>query len=520
MIGALYLVAVSASWFGTWGLVRRFGRTPSLAKVVPALVVVSVSFLAIDVVGIARGWFATPTSATLGALPGVGAIGVGLPIEELVMLPFLAWLVIALDSLRAAPRARTVRNKRVDARRRRGAAILLLLGGSFVALLLHAPEYAIASAAIGAAGFILAARILTARVGARIAVIGMVLLTVVFDNVLCRVGVFSYPGEMRTGVQIGLVPIEDVAWAIGFACFTLFVYDAVGATRGSAWRALLASRPAAWANTALPFLGGLAATRASAPASVALPLVLWWTVGYNALLYGINDLYDRASDLLNPRKGGAQGAQLALRDLPLLRSVIWIAGASGLAVALLAASASSTASAVVLVAIGAACLYSAPWLGRTRGRPIVDALTSAVHFTLPPLCGLAVGSAALGQWIAPLAAFFAWNVANHLVGAIQDRDADTGAHIATTATRFGARGTARFAIAWYAVSSFILAIAGTQSMGYALGALLPVVSAVSTVPLLRRSATADDARAAWRRFMVLNVPLGAAASVLLITSWQ
>ena len=55
---------------------------------------------------------------------------------------------------------------------------------------------------------------------------------------------------------------------------------------------------------------------------------------------------------------------------------------------------------------------------------------------------------------------------------------------------------------------------------FAVAAALPLVSALSTTPLLGARATVQSARAAWHRFMLLNVPMGAVASALLIASWQ
>lgn len=50
--------------------------------------------------------------------------------------------------------------------------------------------------------------------------------------------------------------------------------------------------------------------------------MIWWGVAYNLYLYGINDLYDLATDRKNPRKGGAEGALLQNGDLPTLRLLL------------------------------------------------------------------------------------------------------------------------------------------------------------------------------------------------------
>ena len=74
--------------------------------------------------------------------------------------------------------------------------------------------------------------------------------------------------------------------------------------------------------------------------------------------------------------------------------------------------------------------------------------------------------------------------------------------------------------AYLAASTALAANAGAHGMGFAVAAALPLVSALSTTPLLGARATVQSARAAWHRFMLLNVPMGAVASALLIASWQ
>ena len=135
--------------------------------------------------------------------------------------------------------------------------------------------------------------------------------------------------------------------------------------------------------------------------------------------------------------------------------------------------------------IALAILYSAPWFGRTRSIPILDAITSAAHFVLPPLCGLAIATQFDAAWRAPLVAYGCWNAGNHLLGAIQDRAADRRAGLATSATLLGPRRTALAAIcAYLAASTALAANAGAHGMGFAVAAALPLVSALSTTPLL------------------------------------
>ncbi|XVX19973.1 hypothetical protein ACQP1U_17040 [Actinomycetota bacterium] len=84
--------------------------------------------------------------------------------------------------------------------------------------------------------------------------------------------------------------------------------------------AAMASRPLSWVNTAYPF----AAAYWLATGTVDTRLVvgtLFFLIPYNLLMYGVNDVFDHASDVLNPRKGGVEGALLAQSHLPAL---LWL----------------------------------------------------------------------------------------------------------------------------------------------------------------------------------------------------
>ena len=72
---------------------------------------------------------------------------------------------------------------------------------------------------------------------------------------------------------------------------------------------VLSSRPISWINTAFPFAAAylLAAGRVDAALVVG---TIFFLIPYNFAMYGVNDVFDYASDLANPRKGGVEGALL------------------------------------------------------------------------------------------------------------------------------------------------------------------------------------------------------------------
>lgn len=47
--------------------------------------------------------------------------------------------------------------------------------------------------------------------------LALVLLTVIFDNLMIAADLFDYGDQHRSGVQLGLAPIEDLAYPLGAA---------------------------------------------------------------------------------------------------------------------------------------------------------------------------------------------------------------------------------------------------------------------------------------------------------------
>ena len=74
---------------------------------------------------------------------------------------------------------------------------------------------------------------------------------------------------------------------------------------------LAASRPFSWINTAYPFAAGYLLATGGRVDALFVVGTLFFLVPYNLLMYGINDVFDYASDLRNPRKGGIEGGLVA-----------------------------------------------------------------------------------------------------------------------------------------------------------------------------------------------------------------
>lgn len=280
---------------------------------------------------------------------------------------------------------------------------------------------------------------------------------------------------------------------------------------------LAASRPFSWINTAYPFAAGyLMATQGRLDLTLVVG-TLFFLVPYNLLMYGVNDVFDYASDLRNPRKGGIEGGLVAPdRARAVHRRILWASALSVVPfVGYLVAVGSVAASVVLAVVLFLVVAYSAPVL-RFKERPFLDSFTSAMHFVGPLLYALVLVGADLAEptvWPV-LVAFVLWGMASHAFGAVQDVRADREGGISSVATVLGAHPTVVLATLAYVAAAAVLLVVPWPGV---LAAVLPLPYAVSTAMFWR--VTDDDcerANAGWRRFLWLNLVTGFLVTMLLI----
>lgn len=281
----------------------------------------------------------------------------------------------------------------------------------------------------------------------------------------------------------------------------------------TATRVLLASRPLSWVNTAYPFAAAMLLAGSGVDARLVIG-TLFFLVPYNLLMYGVNDVFDYASDAANPRKGGVEGALLPPRTHRLV-----LALAFGLPVPFVVALVvfggpwSWLVLAVVLFDVIA---YSAPPF-RWKEVPVLDSLSSSIHFTGPAVYGLVlVGAEWTPTTVLVLVAFLLWGMASHAFGAVQDIVPDREAGISSIATALGARATVRLALgAW--------ALAGVLMLFVPLPGAIAAVFAIPYLALAwpyRSVSDADSARSnrGWRHFLWVNYAVGFGVTMLLIAS--
>ena len=273
---------------------------------------------------------------------------------------------------------------------------------------------------------------------------------------------------------------------------------------------LVSSRPLSWVNTAFPFAVAYLLTQ-----GFDLTIVigaLYFLIPYNLAMYGINDVFDYESDLLNPRKGGVEGAVL---DRSLHRRTLVAAAVTNVPFLVYLVVVGSPLSWLVLaVSLFAVVAYSASGL-RFKEVPVLDSLTSSTHFVSPALYGLVLAGAQFtSPLVALLAAFLLWGVASHAFGAVQDVRADRAAGIRSIATAFGARVTVRIAVVAYLLAGGLLLL---TSWPGPLAAILTLPYAISCAVYWRIvDAEAESANRGWRRFLYLNFVTGFLVTLLLI----
>ena len=170
---------------------------------------------------------------------------------------------------------------------------------------------------------------------------------------------------------------------------------------------------------------------------------LFFLIPYNLLMYGVNDVFDYASDLANPRKGGIEGG---LVDPSRARAV---APAHPRGVRRHDRAVRRVAARARVAARRASCCCSCcstssrtPRRGcGSRSGPSWTRSPPSMHFVGPLLYALVLAGADLAArttWPV-LVAFLLWGMASHAFGAVQDVRADRAGGLASVATVLGAR---------------------------------------------------------------------------------
>jgi len=238
----------------------------------------------------------------------------------------------------------------------------------------------------------------------------------------------------------------------------------------------------------------------------ALPILLWLTLPFNLLIYGVNDVFDQETDARNPRKGTLEGARIDPSEVrPVVFGVIFT-NAPFLVYSFLFVPPSAIAWTFlyVLLFVG----YSVP-PARFKARPYLDSLSNAAYAFPLVFVPLALGSEPV--WPAALG-LMAWSAAKHTFDAVQDVDEDRGVGIMTTAVRLGPSGVVPWSGAFWALATACFALVSVPI------ALVNVAIAGTLLYLLGRDPTPEAGHRLYKYSIAFPYVAGTLAGVQLVAA--
>lgn len=244
------------------------------------------------------------------------------------------------------------------------------------------------------------------------------------------------------------------------------------------FRQILAiSRPRFWVYEFGTYIFGmLAAYVAWGQVITPINLVfgLYFLIPANILIYGINDIYDYETDLLNkkkveyetllhPKDHSSVWRWIFFTNVPFLILLFFI-----------------PISAVVtfLLFLFFAIFYSAKPI-RAKARPFIDSIFSASHYVVTGVFGYFIVGGEGIPWWGIIAGVF-WSVAMHAYSAIPDIKADTLAKLKTIAMLVGGNATVYLCAILYLVAAIISA--------NLLGSFIPILYSLVYVVIMIWSA--------------------------------
>ncbi len=217
------------------------------------------------------------------------------------------------------------------------------------------------------------------------------------------------------------------------------------------WRLVYVSRPVLWVNTIGTAVVGVWLT-GDLWRWEALPIILWLTLPFNLLIYGVNDLFDQETDALNPRKGTLEGARIERWEIQPIALGVVLANLPFVAYFVLT---------LPLPAAGWMLLYAGIFIGysvppaRFKARPYLDSLSNAAYAF--PLVFVPLALDETPVWPAAIG-LMAWSAAKHTFDAVQDIEEDRKVGIETTAVALGPRGVVLWSGALWTVSTVCFAL--------------------------------------------------------------
>ena len=270
-------------------------------------------------------------------------------------------------------------------------------------------------------------------------------------------------------------------------------------------RLLYISRPVLWINTLGPATVGMWLA-GDLFAWEALPLLLWLTLPFNLLIYGVNDIFDQEADAKNPRKGTLEGARIDPSEVRPVAFGVILTNAPFLIYSLLFVPPSAAAWMLLyaLLFLG----YSVP-PARFKARHYLDSLSNAAYAFPLVFVPLALGAGPV--WSAALG-LMAWSAAKHTFDAVQDVDEDRKVGIMTTAVRLGPGGVVLWSGALWTLATVCFALVNVPV------ALLNAAIAGTLLYVLHRSPTPATGHRLYKYSIAFPYVAGTLAGVQLVVA--
>lgn len=263
-------------------------------------------------------------------------------------------------------------------------------------------------------------------------------------------------------------------------------------------------------------LGFLAATPPLTLLPLAAYLLVYFSFPANLLIYGVNDIFDFATDQHNSKKGTyevlLQPSQrnrvwlsIILLNLFFLLPLMYLELSHG----------GFMVSLALLGFLFFGIFYSAPPI-RAKEIPFLDSFFN-ILYVFPGIAAYLVGG---GNRInlPILVAATAWCMAMHAFSAVPDIAADKKAKLKTVATVLGDRKTLIFCACLYGLS----AVLTYPSLGYQavlLGAGYVGIMVSSLQKNSKKAPHGDAIFATYKNFPLLNALAGAILTILLLRQW-
>ena len=260
-----------------------------------------------------------------------------------------------------------------------------------------------------------------------------------------------------------------------------------------------------WINTLGPATVGMWLT-GNLFAWEALPVLLWLTLPFNLLIYGVNDVFDQETDAKNPRKGTLEGARIDRSEVRFVVLGVISTNAPFLIYFLLFVPFSALAWMLLYVVLFVG--YSVP-PARFKAHPYFDSLSNAAYAFPLVFVPLALGSGPV--WSAALG-LMAWSAAKHTFDAVQDVDEDRKAGITTTAVRLAPGGVVLWSGAFWALATACFVLVSVPV------ALLNAAIAGTLLYVLRQNPTPETGHRLYKYSIAFPYVAGTVAGVQLVAA--